>query len=342
MAERIYNWGIIGLGKIAHKFASDLLRLPNANLYAVASQSEERLEKFCQEFQVEKKFNSYQELIHCQEVDIVYIALPNTLHCPITLDCLNRKKAVLVEKPWAINYQEAEKMVKSSIHNNTFLMEAMWTRFLPQTQIVLQWIEDGKIGHIKSIKADFGYKMPYNEQVRTFNRSLGGGSLLDIGIYPVYLCYLLLGMPVQVQAMVSFSKTKVDETCLVHLKYPGKILCQLQSSFVYTSKTEAYIYGTQGTIHIQPRFHGKTSGLHLSLYDGIEEQHSTEWEGYGYQFEAQEVMRCLNNGSIESDRHGHDFALELTRLMDAIRIEANIVYPDQDHVQSFEYLDFEE
>lgn len=338
--NRIYQWGIIGLGKIAHKFAKDLQQLPNAKLKAVASSDEERAKAFAKEYDAPLFFDNYDDILTAG-IDIVYIALPNHLHCEWSIKCLDKKIAVLVEKPFAINSVESNWMKTAALNNQTFLMEAMWTRFLPTTNKLLSILDEGTIGSIITIKADFCYKVPFDANHRAYNNEMGGGSLLDIGIYPVYLAYLLLGMPVDVKVEAPKSKTKVDESCFMILKYPGKQTAFLHSSFVHTSNVEAYIYGTKGTIHIRPRFHGLSSGISVLLESGEKIDYPFTWDCLGYKYEAAHVMECLNKGLMESDLHPIDTSLELCRLLDAIRINGNIVFPKQDRVVTFENLEEE-
>ncbi len=338
MTKKIYKWGIIGLGRIAHKFAQDLGQLPNAELHAVASTDLERSKQFSEQYQVPNYYGSYQELLS-SGVDVVYLATPNHKHSEWAIICLQHKIAVLVEKPFAMNYPQAGFMQKAAIANRTFLMEAMWTRFLPTTKQLLAVIEDGLIGNVITIKADFCAQMPFDPASRTYNLEMGGGSLLDIGIYPVYLSLLLLGMPVDVRVVATKSKTKVDESCFMILKYPGKQTAFLHSSFAHSSKVEAYIYGTMGTIHIRPRFHGLSSGFSVTNNQGETKDYPFIWDCLGYKYEASHVMDCLDRGLTESDLHPLETSMELIRLLDAIRIDGNIVYPEQDGVVSFENME---
>ncbi len=338
MEKKIYNWGIIGLGKIAHKFAQDLQQLPNARLHAVASSNAERSRLFSEQYQVPNFYSTYEAILQ-SGVDVVYVATPNHLHCEWVIRCLDQKIAVLVEKPFAMNYPQGMMMQKAAVANQTFLMEAMWTRFLPSTKKLLEVIDEGLIGNIITVKADFCAQMPFDPNKRTYNLEMGGGSLLDIGIYPVYLSMLLLGMPVDIRVVATKSKTKVDESCFMILKYPGKQTALLHSSFAHSSNVEAYIYGTTGTIHVRSRFHGLSSGFTVSNYSGETTDYPFEWDCLGYKYEANHVMDCLDRGWVQSDLHPLEASLELCRLLDAIRIEGNIVYPTQDGVVSFENLE---
>lgn len=338
--SKIYNWGIIGLGKIANKFARDLKMLPNANLKAVASSDIQRAKNFATEYGVSLFFDNYEAIL-VAGLDIIYIATPNHLHCEWTVKCLDKKIAVLVEKPFAINSREADIMQKSAIKNQTFLMEAMWTRFLPTTQKVLEILVEGTIGNLLTIKADFCYKVPFDANHRVYNNEMGGGSLLDVGIYPVYLSYLLFGTPENFSVIAIKSRTEVDESCFLTLKYKGKQVAFLHSSFSYNANVEAFIYGTKGSIHIKPRFHGISSGISIRLDSGEQIDYPFSWDCLGYKYEAAHVMDCLNNGLIESNLHSINTSLELCKILDTIRKKGNIVFPNQDKLASFEKFDVE-
>jgi len=189
----VYNWGIIGMGRIAHKFAQDLQLLPNARLWAVASQDTTRAAAFAGQYKAPHHYGSYEAILSCPELDVVYIATPHVTHCSNTLMCLEAGIPVLCEKPLAMNAAEAESMVQTARQRQVFLMEAMWTRFLPATLQMLKWIEEGRIGEVISVKADFGFRAPFDPQSRIYNKALGGGALLDIGIYPAFFEPVAIG-----------------------------------------------------------------------------------------------------------------------------------------------------
>lgn len=212
-----YNWGIIGLGNIANKFANDLVLIPNANLYGVASRSIIKAKEFANKYNVPNYYDSYNELVENKNIDIVYIATPHSFHFSNTMMALNKKKGVLCEKPICINSNQLTLLSKKALENNIFLMEAKWTRFLPSFNKVLELIASGTIGKVKAVKADFGYSFPYDESHRLYNPRLGGGSLLDIGIYPVFLALVILGIPDKILACANKTNLGVDSTCNIIL-----------------------------------------------------------------------------------------------------------------------------
>lgn len=330
MSTRTYNWGIIGLGKIARKFAEDLGRLPNARLHAVASTSELRAREFAAEFQAPHAFGRYEDIVRCPDLDVVYVATPHVLHCECALFCLEHGIAVLCEKPFAMNLGEARRMVETAHRHRAFLMEALWTRFIPAVEYALALVEQGEIGEIHTVKADFGFKTIFDPQWRLYNKNLGGGSLLDIGIYPVLLALTLFGKPreADILATATFTETDVDESCAVIFQYPGKRLALLHSTLAASTPTEAFLYGADGTIQLHHRWH-HTQKLTVSEYDGrVENKRDVEfpYEGWGYHFEAAHVMECLDAGLLESDRLPLQFTLDLVETLDRIREKIGLEY----------------
>ena len=327
------NWGIIGLGHIAHKFAADLKLIPNATLHAVASTSGERAQNFAAQHDAYHYYDSYNGILDCPELDVVYIATRHPQHCETTLMCLENNIPVLCEKPLAMNAHEVQKMIAAAQENDTFLMEALWTRFLPTIAKVLELIEAGTIGDVTAVKADFGFKANPDPNSRLFNQAEGGGALLDIGIYPLFISLLLLGQPKTIKTMTTFGKTKVDETISMLLQYADNKTANLQATILNTTPTEAYIFGTKGAIRMNTRWHEATS-LTLLLDDAEPKNIFFEFIGYGYNYEAKAMMEYLDKGVIEHPLMPHDFSLQLIQLLDKVRAEAGIVYPEYDHISS--------
>ena len=330
MSTRTFNWGIIGPGRIARKFASDLRTLPNARVHAIASTSEERARDFAGEFGAPHAFGNYTDLMNCPGLDVVYIATPHALHCENTLMCLEHGLPVLCEKPFAMNLAEARRMVTAAHRNRVFLMEALWTRFIPSMDHALTLIAEGEIGEVHTVKSDFGFLMPFDPQSRLFNKSLGGGSLLDIGIYPALLNLLIFGKPApeDIQAAATFTASDVDDSCVFNFQYPGNKLALAHSTLRANTPVEASIYGTEGTIYMHPRWHHSRQ-LTISHYNGKEEEKRTidfPYDGWGYAFEASHVMDCLAKEMLESDRLPLDFTLDLVETLDTIREKIGLEY----------------
>jgi len=326
---RKIKWGIIAPGHIARGFVAGLKVTENAELFAVASRSLEKASDFAKEFGFQKAYGSYSELADDPEVDVIYIATPHHLHFENTLMCLKKGKAVLCEKPFTINSGQLEILVKTARENKIFLMEAMWTRFLPGIEKTLELISQNQIGKIKILNADFGFKANYNPESRLFKPELGGGSLLDIGIYPVFLSLLLLGYPKEIQAVANKAPTGVDESMSISLSYESGALACLHCTFATHTTTDANIYGDRGKIQIKHQWF-RPSGIVLTRHDEKLEEFSFQAKANGYEYEAEEVMKCIAQGRTESAVLTLDFSLQLLRLLDSIREKCNIVYKDYD------------
>ena len=322
-----FNWGIIGPGKIAHKFAQDLEQVKGATIYAIAGRNQERAQRFADVYQAPHAFDDVSQLLALPDLDVVYIATPHTQHHQYTIQCLEASKAVLCEKPWAINSREAEDVAALAREKQVFLMEAVWTRFLPTTQKILSLIAEGTIGTVESIQADFGFRvLEPDPESRLFNPALGGGSLLDIGLYPVFLAQLLLGTPEQIHAHARLSETGVDTEMNILLDYgPGQV-ANLHSTFGAHTKTEAFIHGSKGSIHWHTRWHEPTH-FSVLLPEQGPENYFFDYQTHGYSYEAERVQECLAQGLLECPELPLDFSLKMTKLLDDIRQKAGVQYP---------------
>jgi predicted dehydrogenase len=318
---KTYRWGIIGLGKIAHKFAQDLQTLENAELWAVASTSQKRADDFAAQYKVKNAFGSYEDIVNCPDIDIIYIATPHTGHHAATLLCLKKQIPVLCEKPFGINSNQVAEMIQCAKENDTFLMEALWTRFLPNTLKLLSLLEANTIGNIVEIQADFGFKAQFDPKSRLFDKKLAGGALLDIGIYPLFLSLLLLGEPDEIEAKSIIGASDVDESTSMILTYKkNKQVANLHCTLRATTPTEAIIYGEKGYLKMYSRFHEPNPGIDLFLYKN-KEKHFFPSENVaciGYAYEAIEVMKCLHDGKKESDILSLSFSTKLIKLLDDV------------------------
>lgn len=327
MAKKIH-WGILGCGKIARKFANDLTLVADAELAAVASLDPARGQEFAQTFQAQRIHASYEALVSDPGVDVIYVATPHGLHHRHVLLCLRHGKAVLCEKAFALNTRDAAEMIAVAREQRVFVMEAFWTKFLPQYQKVRELIDAGTIGDIKWIQADFGFNAGIPVPPRLIEPALGGGSLLDIGIYPVFLAQSILGKPSEIQAAMTPYATGVDEQCLVSLKFPSGAVAALSSTLACDTPVEAVIAGTGGRILMRNRFHNAVGELALAVGKEPEQPVEVHREsGYGYQFEARHVGECLRKGLIESPVMTHADTLAQMETLDAIRRVCGIQYP---------------
>ncbi|HSO88049.1 MAG TPA: Gfo/Idh/MocA family oxidoreductase [Draconibacterium sp.] len=325
-----YNWAILGCGHIANKFVSDLKLLPNANLYAVSSRDLQRANDFKSKYGFDVAYGSYIEMVNDPKVDAVYIATPHAYHHDHAMLCLNHKKAVLCEKAFAINKNEAEEMIACAKENNTFLMEAFWTMFQPSFIQAMEILKSGELGKLHIVRSDFAFNAPFIEEKRLYNVNLGGGSLLDIGLYPVFAALTSLGKPKTVKTFAHFSSTGAEESISIIFKYTGGEMANLTSSFAAHSPTQTEYWCENGYMILNPRWFMPTN---ITVVKNGEEPRSFRPghnEGFGYQYEAAHVMKCLDEGKIESDRMTWQTTLDLMETLDRIRIDAGIFFPEHD------------
>ncbi|MEX1382378.1 Gfo/Idh/MocA family protein [Lutibacter sp.] len=322
-----YNWAILGCGNIAEKFSTELKMLPNANLYATASRNLENAQRFANKFDFEKAFGSYLEMVKDPNVDIVYVATPHNFHLEHTLLCLNHKKAVLCEKAFAINTKEVEQMIAASKENNTFLMEAFWVIFRPKYLKIQEIITSENLGKLKFVKSDFMFNGDYNPQNRLYNVDLGGGSLLDIGIYSIFTALMFLGSPDEIKTLAHFSPTGSEESISMLFGYKNGATAVLTSSFDSEYKNESELCFERGIIKYD-RFSKDPILL-------IKDKKTTKipfenGPNMGYQFEAIHVMECLDKNLIESPILPLSLSLKLMNILDAVRKDAGIIFPNHD------------
>ena len=321
----VIRWGILGLGNIAHKFAKDLSKVNGCKLYGVASYREQVAEKFAVEFNVKKFYNNYQKLILDKEIDIIYVATLNQDHYKYSIEALSNKKAVLCEKPLAINKSQVQNLIKCSNENKSFLMEALWTRFNPTFKQLLSWLKNDMIGPIRYINASFCFNgLKRSTDSRLFNPHKAGGCLLDIGIYPLFLAYLVLGKPNDIKSNAIKTTSGVDKQIGILLSYHDAHAV-LYSSFSHNEEMIARICGEKGEIYIDSRWHESPS---LTLLRGEKILKSNfNFNGKGYSYEIEEVNECLRKGYLQSPLWTQKNSLDLVVLMDEIREQNKILYP---------------
>jgi predicted dehydrogenase len=323
------RWGILGCGRIARKFAADLRLVADAELTAIASRSKETLELFTKDFPCRHAHTSYEALAGDTEVDVIYIATPHSHHYEHTMLCLNHNKAVLCEKAFAINSRQAIEMIKKAEEKKVFLMEALWTKFLPHYKKLQELLQQKVPGDIKSVLVNFGFKTSDKSPGRLFDPLLGGGTLLDIGIYNVFLTMSVLGKPDSIEATMTPSSTGIDEQIAILFNYKNGAMAQLFSSFITNLPIQAEINGTEGCITLTTRFYepSATIQLYRQLPGEKEIINVAKEAGFGYQFEARHVNECLKNGLTESPVMTHADTLLLMEVLDSIRMKAGIKYP---------------
>jgi predicted dehydrogenase len=324
--QRTIKWGIIGPGKIAHKFAQGLASVKYARLFAVASRSGKRAREFAEQYKMPYWYEGYENVAKNPEVDIIYVSTPHTFHFENTLMCLSNGKPVLCEKPFTITRGQLQRLVDTARNKKVFLMEAIWTRFLPTIKKIVAIRDSGELGSIRAIYADFGFKAPVDFDGRLYNLNLGGGALLDIGIYPVFLSLLLLGKPAEIKSTAVLSRTGADESCSILFRYHNGTIANLACTFTLDTPIEANIIFEKGRIRINRRWFAPSS---LVVTDQNEKTKDLtfKYNGNGYNFEAEEAMKCLAMGLTECPELPLDFSLELMGLLDEIRGQCGIHYP---------------
>lgn len=327
LADRNIRWGIIGTGRIAHHFANGLKAVPDADLVAVGSRAQTTADAFGDEFGVPRRYVTYVELAEDPEIDVVYVSTPHQDHRESTLLCLNAGKAVLCEKPFAINTGQARDMVDTARSHGIFLMEAMWTRFRPTMFKLRELIAGGAIGEPRFVSANIGWKSEFDPLFRLYNPDLGGGALLDGGVYPVSFASMVLGPPSVVTGVATLGETGVDEQEAIALAHPSGAIASLGVTIQANPISIGLILGTEGRIEVHHDWH-RPEGLTVTPYGGEPERFDfPQSEGNGYQYEAIEVGRWLREGLLESPVMPLDESLTIMETMDSLRKQWGVRYP---------------
>lgn len=326
MSDHI-RWGILGTGSIANKFATGLQAVTDADLVAIGSRAQETADTFADKYGASNRHASYEALAGDPDVDAIYVSTPHTFHKDNSILCLEAGKAVLCEKPFAINASEAETVIRCAREKGQFLMEAMWTRFLPVVVQVRQWLAEGVIGDIRMVSADFGFRTGVNPEGRLFNPALGGGGLMDVGIYPISFASMVFGgQPDRIAALAEIGETTVDEQAAMVFGYHTGALATLWTAIRTTTPQEATILGTDGRIRIEsPFWDAKKATLEVNGKDAVQIEPTRD--GNGYNYEAIEVGQCLRAGKLESDTMPLDETLAIMKTMDTIRDQVGVKYP---------------
>ena len=320
------KWGILGTGKIAKRFMQAVFYVPEAQVVAVGSREQHTADQFGAQYGVPKRYGSYDALISDPEVEIVYVATPHTLHAENTLAALQAGKHVLCEKPFTINAQQAERVIQAARASCKFVMEGMWTRCFPVVREIVRRIQAGELGEIRYLQADFGFRPAFNPASRLFAPELGGGALLDVGVYPVALAFLVLGAPTQIVSHATLGTTGVDELCSMLFRYDNGAQAVLSASLQVEMPKQANICGTLARIHM-PAPWWKPSEAYLIRNDGATEHLLHPYEGDGLQFEIRHVHDCLRQGLTESPWMPLDETLAIMRVLDTLRAQWGVRYP---------------
>ena len=319
------RWGILGTGKIARALAEALQDVPDAVLAGVASRSQDKADAFAAECGAGAAYGSYEALVAASDIDLVYVATPHPQHAANALLALGAGKGVLCEKPFTMNLREAESVVALARSKRLFLMEAMWTRFMPALLEVKRIIASGEIGAVSQVVADFGFTANFGPEHRVFNPELGGGALLDLGIYPLSIAASLLGPVVSARAQAHMGATGVDVQTGFTLQHESGAMSVCSCSLLARTPGELTVSGTRGHVRMNTMFH-RARSLTVALDDGSSRTVDTPYLGNGYVHEVLEAQRCWRAGLIESPGMTHDETLALMSVMDEIRRQIGLVY----------------
>jgi predicted dehydrogenase len=325
-AVRPLRWGIIGTGGIASAFATDLALLPSADIVAVGSRTQHHADTFGERFAIAHRYPSYEELVNDPDIDAVYVATPHPAHAACALLAIRAGKAVLVEKPFTLNATQARELITEARHRGTFVMEAMWTRFLPHMVRIRQLITDNRLGDIRSLTADFGEHFTEDPTHRSYNPTLGGGALLDLGVYPISFASMLFGPPQAITARSHPAFTGVDSQTSVILQYPGGRHALLFTTLEGYTSNRASINGRDARIEIAADFFAPTS-FRLIERTGQVEIHNIAHTGRGLRHQAAEVARCIDTGLTESPHMPLNETITIMETLDEIRHQIGLQYP---------------
>jgi predicted dehydrogenase len=323
MSDKV-RWGILGTGKIAKAFATALKDTPDAQLAGVGSRNQDSAEWFTREFGG-TAYGSYEDLVRAGDVDLVYVGTPHPVHYENVRMALDAGKGVLCEKAFTVNRQQAEELVRFAREKNLFLMEAMWTRFLPALAEVRRIVDSGEIGTVRQLHADLGFKADVGPEHRLLNPALGGGALLDMGVYVLSIAMALLGPVDSVLAQADFGPTGVDEQTGILLRHRGGGMSVCSCSLRARLPSELTIAGERGHVRMNSMFH-RAQTVTVVRADGIARTVPTPFLGNGYVHEAIEAQRCWQAGLIESPGMTHEDTLALMGVMDEVRRQIGVHY----------------
>jgi predicted dehydrogenase len=310
------RWGIAATGSIAAQFVDALRQTEGAELVAVCSRTPERAESFARTHGIARHHGSYEAMAADPEVDVVYVATPHSRHCEDAILYLEAGKHVLCEKPLATDQREAARMVATARAQDRFLMEAIWSRFLPAYRELGRLLAEGRIGEIRMVEADFGFAAPFDPHHRLFDPAQAGGATLDLGVYPVQLAHLVLGVPDEVRAVGHRGSTGVDEQMAAVLHHAGGAVSVLKAAVRTSMTCTARITGTNGTIEL-PAFMHCPGWLTVHDASGTE-RIETPIEGQGLRYQVPEVQQGIAEGRIESAAMSHADSCAIAGTMDAI------------------------
>lgn len=326
MSKKI-RWGILATGAIAKQFAEGLAVLPDAELAAVGSRSQAGADAFGDAYKVPRRHGSYEALANDPEVDIIYVATPHSMHKDNSLMCLEAGKHVLCEKPFTINQAEARVVVEKAREKGLFLMEGMWTRFIPAVVKARELIAAGAIGEVRMVQSHFGFRAEPDDAGRLTDPALGGGSLLDVGVYPIAFSYMIFGgKPERIVSMAALGKDNIDEQAAFLLGYPGGRIAVCTSAVATVTPWDTFVLGTTGMIKVHAPF-WTSERVSILREEQPDEVYDCPRGGNGFNCEAAAVMECLRAGKTEHPWMPLNETLDIMGTMDEIRAQWGLKYP---------------
>ena len=326
--SREFRWGILASGGIAQAFARDLSYFNNHIVAAVGSRSQESADAFAAEFPGCAAYSSYEALVADPSLDAIYVASPHPYHVSNTVLALNAGKPVLCEKPFTINAAEAREMKAAADANGVALMEAMWARFLPHMHKVREILASGILGQIWAVEADHGQRLSDYANPRHWEPSLGGGALLDLGIYPISFAHMVLGVPNKISASATFTDKGVDASSSVIFDYKDGAQAILTSNMMVSTPCRATICGTLGKIEIDRTFYNPAS-MRVIMHDGTTTEYPSDYKGHGLREQAAEFERVVRNGDKSSSILTPDESILIMESLDEVRRQIGLIYPSE-------------
>ncbi|MGH8774448.1 MAG: Gfo/Idh/MocA family protein [Jiangellaceae bacterium] len=326
-ADRPIRWGIVSTERIAQTLAGEMLLLEDAEIAAVSSRERVRAQAFAGEYGIDRAYGSFEELLADETVDVVYVANPHAQHAEVVRHAIDAGKAVLCEKAFTTSLADTEDLVRRSRERGVFCMEAMWTRFVPMIVKLREIVADGGIGEVRVVTADLGFPATQGPEHRLWNPELGGGALLDVGIYPVAFAQMLLGSPNLVAAHGSLTSGGVDADAGLLLGWQGGAHALLAASLVAHTANSASVVGTAGRLDVPPSFHHPTRLVHTHA-DGQVTVYEQEHEGLGYVPMLREVQRCVHEGRTESAGMPLDDTVAVLGILDRALRALGVTYPE--------------
>lgn len=330
--KKTINWGIIGSGGIANKFAESAAVLDNVKVIAAASRTPGKAETFAEKHSIENYYSDYADLLKNDDVDAVYVATTHNFHYENVKQVLEANKPVLCEKPFTVNAREMKSLIALAERKRLFMMEAMWTRFLPAVEQVRNWLAEDIIGTVKQIRATFGFLFPFDPDHRLYNLDLAGGAVLDAGIYPLSFANMVMKQPpTEIRALGEVGSTGVDEQSSYLLKYESGCLALLNSTVHAPVVSGAEVIGTKGRITIPKEFlNAQEVWLELNDQEPVQKKFPFP-NNTGFKFEIEAASESIRNGLLENEIMPLTDTLQLMETIDEIKNQLGLIYSNDKH-----------